>query len=67
MAMTLRLSPDETDALRRRAALEGRSMQEVAREAVRDYVERVSRRELLDRVLDEELPRFAEALERLGE
>ena len=41
-------------------------MQEVAREAVRDYVERVSRRELLDRVLDEELPRFAEALERLG-
>ena len=64
--MTLRLTPDETEALRRRADLEGRSMQEVAREAVRDYVERVSRRELLDRVLDEELPRFAEALERLG-
>jgi plasmid stability protein len=66
MAMTLRLTPDETEALRRRAGVEGRSMQEVAREAVRDYVERVSRRELLDRVLDEELPRFAEALERLG-
>ena len=64
--MTLRLTPDETEALRRRADLEGRSMQEVAREAVRDYVERVSRRELLDRVIDEELPRFAEALERLG-
>ncbi len=42
-------------------------MQEVAREAVRDYVEQTSRRELLDRVLDEELPRFAEALERLGQ
>ena len=42
-------------------------MQEVAREAVRDYIERRSRRELLDRVLDEELPRFAEALERLGQ
>ena len=41
-------------------------MQEVAREAVRDYVERTSRRELTDRVLNEELPRFAEALERLG-
>jgi len=67
MAMTLRLTPEETEALRRRADLEGRSMQEVAREAVRDYVERTSRRELLDRVLDEELPRFAEALERLGQ
>jgi predicted transcriptional regulator len=66
MAMTLRLTAEETEALRRRAELEGRSMQEVAREAVRDYVEQTSRRELLDRVLDEELPRFAEALERLG-
>jgi predicted transcriptional regulator len=67
MAMTLRLTPEEAEALRRRAELEGRSMQEVAREAIRDYVERTSRRELLDRVLDEELPRFAEALERLGQ
>ncbi len=67
MAMTLRLTPDEAEALRRRAELEGRSMQDVAREAVREYVERTSRRELLDRVLDEELPRFAEALERLGQ
>lgn len=67
MAMTLRLTDAEADALRRRAEREGRSMQEVAREAVRDYVERESRRELLDRVLDEELPRYAEALQRLGE
>jgi predicted transcriptional regulator len=67
MAMTLRLDEQETDALRRRAELEGRSMQDVARQAVRDYVERTSRRELLDRVLDEELPRYAEALRRLGE
>jgi predicted transcriptional regulator len=67
MAMTLRLTAEETEALRRRAEREGRSMQEVAREAVRDYVERTSRRELLDRALDEELPRFAEALERLGQ
>ncbi len=64
--MTLRLSDEEAQALRRRAELEGRSMQDVAREAVRAYIERESRRELLDRVLDEELPRFAEALERLG-
>jgi predicted transcriptional regulator len=67
MAMTLRLDEAETRALRERADLEGRSMQEVAREAVRDYIERTSRRELLDRVLDAELPRFAEALERLGQ
>jgi predicted transcriptional regulator len=67
MAMTLRLDDDETRALRRRADLEGRSMQEVARQAIREYVDGQSRRELLDRVLDEELPRYAEALERLGQ
>ena len=65
--MTLRLSDDETDALRRRAQREGRSMQDVARAAVREYIDRTSRQELLDEVLDEELPRFAEALRRLGE
>lgn len=67
MAMTLRLNDDETAALSRRAAHEGRSMQEVARQAVREYVERTSKRELIDRVLDAELPRYAEALERLGQ
>lgn len=67
MAMTLRLDDDEADALRRRAQREGRSMQEVARAAVRDYIDRSSRRELLDEVLDEQLPRYAEALRRLGE
>ena len=67
MAMTLRLNDEETDALRRRADREGRSMQEVARAAVREYIDRTSREELLDEVLDDELPRFAEALRRLGE
>jgi predicted transcriptional regulator len=65
--MTLRLSDEEADALRRHAQREGRSMQEVAREAIRSHIERTSRRELLDEVLDEQLPRYAEALERLGE
>ncbi len=64
--MTLRLDDAETDALRKRAELEGRSMQEVARSAVRDYIETRSKRDLLDSVLDDELPRFAEALDRLG-
>lgn len=67
MAMTLRLTDNETGALRRRAELEQRSMQEVARQAIREYVENHSRTELLDQVLDEELPRYAEALERLGQ
>ena len=57
----MRLDEQETEAPRRRAELEGRSMQEVARQAVRDYVEWTSERQMLDRVLDEELPRYAEA------
>ena len=65
--MTLRLSEDESAALRRRAEQESRSMQEVARQAVREYIENHSRTDLLDRVLDAELPRYAEALERLGQ
>jgi plasmid stability protein len=65
--MTLRLTEDETEALRKRAEREGRSMQELARQAVREYIESNSRTELIDQVLDEELPKYAEALERLGQ
>ena len=65
--MTLRLSDVDTEALRRRSALEGRSMQEIAQDAVREYIERHSRTDLLNRVLDAELPRYADALRRLGE
>lgn len=66
MAMTLRLDDAETAALRTRADLEARSMQDIAREAIREYIEHHSRRDLIDGVLDRELPNFAEALERLG-
>ena len=38
MAMNLRLSKAETEALRGKAAEEGRSMQEVARAAIAEYV-----------------------------
>ena len=65
--MTLRLTDQETSALRTRADLEHRSMQDLAREAVREYIERHSHDELVNRVMDTELPRFAEALERLGQ
>jgi predicted transcriptional regulator len=67
MAMTLRLTDSEARALRRHADHEGRPMQEVARQAIREYVEGRSRAELVDRVLDQELPRYAEALECLGQ
>lgn len=38
MAMNLRLSDAEAEALRRKAEQEGRSMQEVARAAIAEYV-----------------------------
>ncbi|TDN46487.1 ribbon-helix-helix CopG family protein [Curtobacterium flaccumfaciens] len=66
MAMTLRLDDDETNALRKRAEHEERSMQEIARTAIREYIEHHSRADLIDGILDRELPRYAEALERLG-
>ena len=66
MPMTLRLTDAEADALRRRAEFESRSMQDVAKQAVREYVESHSRQDLLRNVLDEKLPRYAEALDRLG-
>ncbi len=64
MAMNLRLSPAETDALRRKAAEEGRSMQEVARTAIAEYTtDRQARLALaISRVCSED----AELLERLG-
>jgi len=67
MARTRRLPDVEAEALRRRAERESRSMQDVARQAVREYIENQSRAELLDQVLDEGLPRYAEALGRLGQ
>lgn len=67
MAMTLRLTDDETAALRARADAEQRSMQDVARRAITEYLERNSKRALVDVVLDSELTRYADALERLGQ
>ena len=42
-------------------------MQDVAREAIRVHIETISRHDLLEDVLDEEIPRFREALDRLGQ
>lgn len=66
MPMTLRLTDLDAEALRRRAQVEGVSMQDVVQRALRQYIERQSRADLIDQVLDAELPRYAEALERLA-
>ncbi len=68
MGMTLRTTEKQTEALRRQAAAEGRSMQAVALDAIDEYIGRRAHqakvRSVLDRVIAEEatvLKRLAEA------
>jgi hypothetical protein len=65
MGMTLRTSDQQTEALRRQAAAEGRSMQAVALAAIDEYIARRTHKskvaDALQRVVREE----AEVLERL--
>lgn len=65
MAMTLRLTDDETADLRACAEREGRSMQDVAREAVRTYVAGRSRR--LNDIVEHIVAEDAELLRRLAQ
>lgn len=67
MAMTLRLSDDETEALRRQAEVEHRSMQEVARLAILDRIRQANRKQLMREIADEIMVRDSEALRRLAE
>jgi plasmid stability protein len=67
MAMTLRLTEGQAEALRARADKEGRSMQQVARAALDDYLRRTEDDELTDRLTEQGAQRFAELLRRLGE
>ena len=64
MAMNLRLTDSESEALRAKAEQEGRSMQEVAKTAIAQYVSERPQRLLnaIHRVRSED----AELLERLG-
>ena len=66
MAMTLRLSDEEQELLRRRAAEEGVSMQEVARRAVREYVGIEDHRDRVFASARRVLNAHADAIERLG-
>lgn len=67
MAMTLRLTDEETEALRAQAVKEDRSMQDVVRAAIREYVGRRGHEELVDDELKFVVTRYADALRRLGE
>ena len=64
MAMNLRLSDGEAEALRRKAVEEGRSMQEVARSAIADYVS--GRPERLHAAIEKIRTEDAELLDRLS-
>ena len=67
MAMTLRLTDEQTAALRARADREGRSMQQVAVSALEDYLLRAEDDERTDRLAAHGAERFADLLRRLGE
>lgn len=67
MAMTLRLTDDESADLRKEAEREGRSMQDVARAAVREYLARRGHTRQVDDELQYVVTRYADALRRLGE
>ncbi len=65
--MTLRLTDDEQAALRDRAEVEGISMQEADRRAVRHYVIQGQHRDRVSAVARRVMEAHAEALERLGQ
>jgi hypothetical protein len=66
MAMTLRLTDDEHQALRERAEAEGISMQDAARQAIRAYVARGAHRERVSEAARRVMEAHADALDRLG-
>jgi plasmid stability protein len=66
MAMTLRLTDEEQEALRDRAAQDGISMQDAARRAVREYVARGEHRARVASAAERVKTAHADALDRLG-
>jgi predicted transcriptional regulator len=67
MAMTLRTDDELDAALTALAEAEGTSRQEVIRRAVLDRYARTTRRAKIDEILNTELERYADALDRLGQ
>jgi len=67
MAIELTIDDDLSEALRIRAEFEARTAEEVARDAVLEYLERRDRFDRLKDILDTELPDYSDALRRLAE
>lgn len=65
VGMTLRTSAQQTAALRRQAAAEGRSMQAVALSAIDEYIARRTHKAKVASALQRVLREEAEVLERL--
>ncbi|SBS77903.1 conserved hypothetical protein [uncultured Mycobacterium sp.] len=65
MGMTLRTSDEQTDALRRQAAVEGRSMQAVALAAIDEYITRRAHKARVDTALERVMTEEASVLQRL--
>jgi hypothetical protein len=66
VAMTLRLTDEQTEALRRQAEREGVSMQVVAQRAITEYVAGRDLAADVDDALDRQGPRYQTLLDRLG-
>lgn len=67
MGMTLRTSDEQTEALRRQARAEGRSMQAVALSAIDEYIERRAHQTEVKAVLDKVIERERDVLRRLAD
>ncbi|MGZ5367210.1 hypothetical protein [Aeromicrobium sp.] len=67
MAMTLRISEEETKRLRERAEAEGTSMQDIALTAIRDFLDGKTRADLVFEALNDTMIRYESTLKRLGE
>lgn len=65
MGMTLRTSAEQTEALRRQAAAEGRSMQAVALSAIDEYIARRAHQAKITAALQRVVSEEAGVLERL--
>ncbi len=65
MGMTLRTSEEQTEALRRQAAAEGRSMQAVALAAIDEYIARRAHKAKVDEALQRVVAEEANVLARL--
>ncbi len=64
--MTPRLTDEEMESLRSRASLEGISVEEAVRRAVREWMARGQRREEFQAAADRVLRSHADVIERLG-